>query len=100
MRRTMCRCTGLLRRSFWTGFTKKAFGTLPQTLRSDDATLQTRGYPTLSTGYYTAEPVYADLIRIALTIGYKVTPYEIEYSPFQQTDNPVPAMNVREQEQA
>jgi hypothetical protein len=71
-----------------------------ETLNFDDKTLQTRGYPTLMTGGYTAEPVYADLVRTALSIGYTVTAYECEDSPSQQTDNPVPAMNVREQGQA
>jgi hypothetical protein len=71
-----------------------------ETLNAGDATLQTRGYPTLNTGGYTAEPVYADLVRTALNIGYTVTAYECEDSPSQQTENPVPAMNVREQGQA
>ena len=71
-----------------------------ETLLAGDDTLQTRGYPTLKTGGYTAEPVYADLVRTALSLGYKVTPYECEDSLSPQTDNPVPAMNVREQGQA
>src|SRR4029450_7978201 len=69
-------------------------------LNFDDKTLQTRGYPTLKTGGYTAEPVYADLVRTALSLGYKVTPYECEDSPYPQNDNPIEAMNVREQGQA
>src|SRR4029450_6020500 len=69
-------------------------------LNFDDKTLQTRGYPTLMTGGYTAEPVYADLVRTALSLGYKVTAYECDDSPSQQTDNPIPAMNIREQGQA
>jgi hypothetical protein len=71
-----------------------------ETLTVGDEALQTRGYPTLKTGGYTAEPVYADLIRTALKIGYKVTPYECEDSPSSPTDDPVPAMKVREQGQA
>jgi hypothetical protein len=71
-----------------------------ETLSADDETLQTRGYPTLVTGLYTAEPQYADLVRTALRIGYEVTPYECDDSPSQQTENPIPAMNIREQGQA
>jgi hypothetical protein len=71
-----------------------------ETLMVGDGALQSRGYPTLKTGGYTAEPVYADLIRTALSLGYKVTPYECEDSPSPPSDNPVPAMNFREQGQA
>jgi hypothetical protein len=47
-----------------------------ETLLSADGQLQERGYPTATTGYYTAEPVYGDLIRNALRLGYRVIPYE------------------------
>jgi tetratricopeptide (TPR) repeat protein len=71
-----------------------------ETLLVGDEALQTRGYPTLKTGGYTAEPVYSDLVRTALSLGYKVTPYECEDSPSPEPGNPVPAMNIREQGQA
>jgi hypothetical protein len=72
-----------------------------ETLSHTDHALQTRGYPTAQTGGYTAEPVYADLVRTALKAGYKVIPYECVDSPDQiGADNPIPAMNIRDQGQA
>jgi hypothetical protein len=47
-----------------------------ETVDESDAELTKRGYPTQNTGFYTADPVYADVIRAALKIGYKVVPYE------------------------
>jgi hypothetical protein len=47
-----------------------------ETLNEADAALSTRGFPTVATGFYSAEPVYGDLIRTALRLGYRVVPYE------------------------
>jgi hypothetical protein len=72
-----------------------------ETLSSRDANLQSRGYPTLDTGWYTQEPVYADLIRTALRIGYTVVPYEYEAAtPPTASDDPIAAQNAREEGQA
>ena len=71
-----------------------------ETLIHGDKSLQTLGYPTLGTGGYTAEPVYADLVRTALKRGYHVTAYECPESPTPDRKNPVPDINVREQGQA
>ncbi len=54
------------------GFTHYAAETLNET----DTQLNTRGYPTAQTGYYTAEPVHGDLVRIALRLGFRVVAYE------------------------
>lgn len=54
------------------GFTHFAAETILET----DAGLETRGYPVTTTGTYTSEPVYGDLIRTALRLGYRVVPYE------------------------
>lgn len=35
-----------------------------------------RGYPSAETGYYTLEPLYGDLVRVALDLGYKLVAYE------------------------
>lgn len=44
-----------------------------------DAGLNQRGYPLMNvSGYYTNEPVYGDLVRTALKLGYTVIPYENE----------------------
>jgi len=47
-----------------------------ETLSDLDPGLQERGYPIRSSGYYTAEPVFGDLIRTALRLGYRVIAYE------------------------
>jgi len=47
-----------------------------ETLTERDTELQQRGYPIRMSGYYTAEPVYGELIRTALRLGYHVIPYE------------------------
>lgn len=47
-----------------------------ETVDETDAELNKRGYPKQNTGFYTADPVYADVIRAALKIGYKIVPYE------------------------
>jgi hypothetical protein len=47
-----------------------------ETLYESDAALNARGYPTRASGYYTAEPVYGDLVRTALALGYRVVAYE------------------------
>ena len=48
-----------------------------ETLTTLDYSLVERGYPVIgTTGYYTDEPLYGDLIRKALELGYTVVPYE------------------------
>lgn len=41
-----------------------------------DEDLGTRGYPTEKSGFYTREPVYSEIIREALRLGFKLTAYE------------------------
>ena len=41
-----------------------------------DTLLNKRGYPVLNSGFYSAEPMYGNLIRKALEIGFQVFPYE------------------------
>jgi hypothetical protein len=52
-----------------------------ETLDKSDDRLQSRGYPTLATGFYTAEPLYGDVVRTALRLGYRVMPYELKRIP-------------------
>lgn len=48
-----------------------------ETLYEYDYSLNERGYPVIGkTGYYTDEPLYGDLVRKALKLGYTVVPYE------------------------
>jgi hypothetical protein len=49
-----------------------------ETLYHTDTELQKRGYPTAKSGFYMREPVYAEMVRTALKLGYKVVPYEAD----------------------
>lgn len=54
------------------GFTYFAAETLYQT----DTGLQARGYPIGTSGFYTQEPICAEMVRTALKLGFKVVAYE------------------------
>ncbi|HVG28235.1 MAG TPA: hypothetical protein VM864_00805 [Pyrinomonadaceae bacterium] len=72
-----------------------------ETLAEDAAELQRRGYPTLKTGFYTADPVYADLVRTAIRLGFKVVAYEYMPRDCQNPpDKPDFCQNERERGQA
>lgn len=49
-----------------------------ETLYHDDEGLMKRGYPTSNTGFYTEEPIYAEMVRTALKLGFRVVAYESE----------------------
>lgn len=49
-----------------------------ETLYHDDEGLMKRGYPTADSGFYTEEPIYAEMVRTALKLGYRVVAYESE----------------------
>ncbi len=49
-----------------------------ETLYHDDHDLMKRGYPTSDTGFYTEEPIYAEMVRTALKLGFRVIAYESE----------------------
>jgi len=68
-----------------------------ETLTAKDTDLQKRGYSTLSTGCYTREPVFGDLVRTAIEIGYKVVPYEYEGT---RLSDPIARQNQRERGEA
>jgi hypothetical protein len=86
-----------------------------ETLSDFDEDLNARGYPTNvvlrrtekgltlhGTGFYSADPVYGDLIRTALKLGFKVVPYESRDSqPCKPTlQEPMLCQNRREKGQA
>lgn len=48
-------------------------------LSHNDSLLTQRGYPILSSGYYTMEPNFGNLIREALALGFKVFAYEQKF---------------------
>ncbi|GLQ99770.1 hypothetical protein [Dyella mobilis] len=47
-----------------------------ETLSASDTQLASRGYPTEKSGFYTEEPIYAEMVRTALKLGFKVVAYE------------------------
>jgi tetratricopeptide (TPR) repeat protein len=49
-----------------------------ETLSNTDTGLQARGYPTDNSGFYTEEPIYAEMVRTALKLGFKVIAYEAD----------------------
>jgi hypothetical protein len=49
-----------------------------ETLYHDDSGLAKRGYPIDATGFYTEEPIHAEMVRTALRLGYRVVAYEDE----------------------
>lgn len=63
--------------TFLKGLKKQGFTVLAlETLNDEDTELNTRKYPISSTGHYTKEPYFANLVRKALELGYRVLPYE------------------------
>ncbi len=47
-----------------------------ETLDERDTALNSRGYPVHETGVYSNEPVFGEMLRIALQLGFKLVPYE------------------------
>jgi hypothetical protein len=47
-----------------------------ETLYGDDHALSERGYATADSGFYTREPIYAEMVRTALALGFTVVAYE------------------------
>jgi hypothetical protein len=72
-----------------------------ETLYESDSDLNRRGYPVQKSGYYTADPVYGDVVRQALKLGFRVIPYEFIPEKCQpKPDNPMYCANLREVGQA
>ena len=49
-----------------------------ETLSDSDPTLASRGFPIDSTGFYSKEPVYGEILREAARLNYKIIPYEAD----------------------
>lgn len=49
-----------------------------ETLYATDHDLQTRGYPTANSGFYVNEPLYGEMVRTALKLGFHVIAYDVE----------------------
>lgn len=72
-----------------------------ETVADTDTELNKRGYPTQKTGFYTADPVYGDMIRTALKLGFKIVPYEhMRVDCKNPADNEDFCQNERERGQA
>ncbi|MBX7220286.1 MAG: hypothetical protein K1Y36_10110 [Blastocatellia bacterium] len=71
-----------------------------ETLDEVDQELNQRKYPLEKSGTYSHEPVYGDLLRTALKIGYTLVPYETTVECEETEAEPNKCIKVREQEQA
>jgi hypothetical protein len=49
-----------------------------ETLYGNDVKLNQRGYPTPDSGFYINEPLYGEMVRTALKLGFKVIAYDVE----------------------
>ena len=49
-----------------------------ETLYRNDKELNQRGYPTPDSGFYIDEPLYGEMVRTALKLGFKVVAYDVE----------------------
>jgi hypothetical protein len=66
-----------------------------------DTALNTRGHPLFrKSGLYVNEPVFGELIRTALAMGYRVVPYDLTAAVPPRGDDPAWAANERERIQA
>lgn len=65
-----------------------------------DTLINTRKYPTSVSGYYTNDPVFGEMIRRALSIGYKVLGYdfahELGYLKNIKSQHPMARDNIRD----
>jgi hypothetical protein len=51
---------------------------LPRLCICPTRNLNQRGYPIADSGFYTNEPIYAEMVRTALRLGYTVVAYDAE----------------------
>ncbi len=49
-----------------------------ETLSRSDGALQSRGYPIRASGFYTREPISAEMLRTAIRLGYRIVAYEAD----------------------
>ena len=49
-----------------------------ETLYLGDKDLQKRGYATTKSGFYVSEPIYGEMVRTAIKLGFKVVAYDAE----------------------
>jgi len=68
-----------------------------ETLYQSDANLQSRGYPIKDSGFYTAEPICAEMVRTALKLGFKVIAYEALSNATEDAREAEQARNIYQQ---
>ncbi len=47
-----------------------------ETFAASDSALNERGYPVRTSGFYTKEPLFGEVVRSAAHLGYRLVPYE------------------------
>lgn len=65
-----------------------------------DEQINQRGYATHKSGFYQSDPVYADLVRTAIRLGFKIVPYDLSPDCENPPDNSDYCQDVRERGQA
>jgi hypothetical protein len=68
-----------------------------ETLYLADKDLNRRRYPIADRGFYTNEPLYAEMVRTALRLGYKVVAYDAENAGVGDPRERAGAENLNEQ---
>jgi hypothetical protein len=57
-----------------------------ETLAEPGSTLESRGYPTARTGFYTLDPRFGNLVRTALRLGFEIGGYDLEDRDFDRRE--------------
>lgn len=70
----------------------------PETIVDDG--INERGYATQKSGYYQSDPVYGDLVREAIRLGFKIVSYDISPDCTNPPGNSDYCQDVRERSQA
>lgn len=78
---------------------KLGFDTFAAETFMDPEGAQQRGWPDHQTGYYTQDPVFGELVRVAIEEGFRLVKYETEKRLSPDTD-PRERINSREIDQA
>jgi hypothetical protein len=71
-----------------------------EALNEEDSMINQRGYGVMRSGYYTDDPVFGELIREAIALGYTLIPYEEIYDAKKQSKDPIVNQQRREDAQA
>ena len=71
-----------------------------EALDDADQDIHARGYPTRRSGSYIGDPVFADLLRTALQLGFTLVPYEAAEPCQPDPGNPMSCQDARELGQA